>query len=83
MARYSYFITMRHSHNSTKKKKIPAKELLPPRTIKDYLSVTGKTIKRWETQYGWTVLKINARLVRYVKSEVEDSLGVLFPNEQN
>ena len=74
---------MRHSTHSTSGKKIPAEQLLPPRTIKDYLSVTGKTIKRWEIQYGWTVLKINARLVRYIKSEVEDSLGVLFPTEQN
>jgi hypothetical protein len=74
---------MRHSNNSTTQKKIPAKELLPPRTIKDYLSVTGKTIKRWEIQYGWTVLKINARLNRYVRSEVEDSLGVIFPTEQD
>ena len=74
---------MRHSSDSTIGKKIPAEQLLPPRTIKDYLSVTGKTIKRWEIQYGWTVLKINARLVRYIKSEVEDSLGVLFPTEQN
>ena len=60
-------------------KKISAKDLLPPRTIRDFLSVTGKTVKRWESKYGWTVLKLNDRFVRYVRSEVEDSLGVSFP----
>ena len=82
MARYHDFIIMRRNTNGTSKSKVPADDLLAPRTIRDYLSVTGKTINRWEAKYGWTVLKINARLVRYLKSEVEESLGVSFPTEQ-
>jgi uncharacterized protein YjcR len=51
-------------------------KVVSAKRIADALEVTPKTIKRWAKEYGWKVIRINSRLIRYHKSEVERSLGV-------
>ena len=38
--------------------------------------VSHRTIKRWEQKYNWQPIKINDRLLRYRKSQIEKSLGI-------
>ena len=51
---------------------------LSPRQIREKMDVSAGTVRRWAKQYGWERKEINARVIRYLASDVEDSLGVSF-----
>jgi uncharacterized protein YjcR len=57
-----------------------AKEIryLSPRKIRERMDVSAGTIRRWAKQYGWERKNINARVIRYLATDVEQSLGVSF-----
>jgi uncharacterized protein YjcR len=42
------------------------------------MDVSAGTVRRWAKQYGWERKEINARVIRYLASDVENSLGVSF-----
>ncbi len=69
---------MTQSHrNSVQAEDAPSiHDLVSSRFLEDAFDVTHRTIKRWETKYGWKAIRINDRLLRYRKSEVQESLGV-------
>jgi hypothetical protein len=51
-------------------------QVVSAKRIADALEVTPKTVKRWAKEYGWKVIRINSRLIRYRKSDVEITLGI-------
>lgn len=51
-------------------------DLVSSRFLQETLSITHKTVKRWQKKYGWKAFYINDRLLRFRKSEVQESLGV-------
>ena len=51
---------------------------LSPRIIREKMDVSPGTVRRWAKQYGWERKEINARVIRYLASDVEESLGVSF-----
>jgi hypothetical protein len=51
---------------------------LSPRLIREKMDVCAGTVRRWAKQYGWERKQINARVIRYLASDVENSLGVSF-----
>jgi len=51
---------------------------LSPRAIRDRMDVSAGTVRRWAKSYGWRKKKINARVIRYLATDVEKSLGVPF-----
>jgi transposase len=57
-----------------------AKEIryLSPRKIRERMDVSAGTVRRWAKQYGWERKNINARVIRYLATDVEQSLGVSF-----
>jgi uncharacterized protein YjcR len=57
-----------------------AKEIryLSPRKIREHMDVSAGTVRRWAKQYGWERKNINARVIRYLATDVEHSLGVEF-----
>jgi len=42
------------------------------------MDVSAGTVRRWAKSYGWRKKKINARVIRYLATDVEKSLGVPF-----
>ena len=57
-----------------------AKEIryLSPRIIKERMDVSSGTVRRWAKQFGWERKLVNARVIRYLANDVENSLGVTF-----
>lgn len=57
-----------------------AKEIryLSPRKIRERMDVSAGTVRRWAKQYEWERKNINARVIRYLATDVEQSLGVEF-----
>lgn len=53
-------------------------EYLSPRIIREKMDVSPGTVRKWAKQYGWARKSINARVIRYLKEDVENSLGVAF-----
>lgn len=53
-------------------------EYLSPRQIRERMDVSAGTVRRWAKQYGWDRRRINARVIRYLATDVEHSLGVSF-----
>lgn len=53
-------------------------EYLSPRQIRERMDVSAGTVRRWAKQYGWDRKQINARVIRYLAKDVENSLGVSF-----
>ena len=51
---------------------------LSPRVIRERMDVSAGTVRRWAKKYGWGRRNINARVIRYLASDVEKSLGVSF-----
>lgn len=62
-------------------KNIKAEDLIPPQIVAEFLDVTVKTVSRWEKKHNWTIVRLNERLKRLLKSEVEETLGVRFPEK--
>ena len=51
---------------------------LSPRAIRERMDVSAGTVRRWAKNYGWRRREINARVIRYMATDVEKSLGVSF-----
>ena len=61
--------------------KVPVEELITSRDSEDAFRVTYRTVKRWEEMYEWRGWKITPKTKRYHRTEVEQSLGVIFPRD--
>lgn len=53
-------------------------EYLSPRKIREKLDVCPGTVRRWAKHYGWKRKSLNARVIRYLREDVEKTLGVDF-----
>ncbi len=53
-------------------------EYLSPRIIREKMDVSAGTVRRWAKQQGWTRKEINSRVIRYLRKDVEKTLGVSF-----
>jgi uncharacterized protein YjcR len=53
-------------------------DYISPRQIRDKMDVSAGTVRRWAKLYGWERKVINSRVIRYMVTEVENSLGVKF-----
>ena len=51
-------------------------DLVSSRFLEEMFDVSHRTIKRWEKKFNWEPIRINDRLLRYRKSQIEESLGV-------
>jgi uncharacterized protein YjcR len=54
----------------------PPKKFVRNRYIQEKLGVSAKTVRRWAKQFEWETLNINSRVVRFLQSDVEKSVGV-------
>lgn len=61
-------------------KDIKIDNLISQKRIADLLDVTPRTVNRWEKRYNWTVIRLNQKFKRFVKSEVAESLGLEIPS---
>ena len=53
-------------------------EYISPRLIREPKDVSAGTVRRWAKQHEWGRKYINSRVIRYLRSDVENTLGVHF-----
>ena len=51
-------------------------EYISPRLIRETMDVSAGTVRRWAKQHEWARKYINSRVIRYLRSDVEKTLGV-------
>ena len=75
---FLYVPIMQSLHQiSNRNEKLPnIHDLVSAKYLEEIFQVTHRTIKRWEVKHGWEPVRINSKLLRYHKSEVEEALGV-------
>jgi uncharacterized protein YjcR len=62
--------------------KVPVDQLIGSKEIATAFQVAPRTVRRWSHQYGWQKFRLSHKVLRYLRSEVEDSLGVSFEKEE-
>ena len=63
-------------NNYIQKSPEPPEKFVRNRYIQEKLGVSAKTVRRWAKQFEWETLNINSRVVRFLQSDVEKSMGV-------
>ena len=53
-------------------------DYLSPRKIREKMDVSAGTVRRWAKQYEWSRKALNSRVIRYLREDVEKTLGVSF-----
>jgi transposase len=53
-------------------------DYLSPRKIREKMDVSAGTVRRWAKQYSWKKTALNSRVIRYLREDVEKTLGVTF-----
>ena len=51
-------------------------ELVTPKQIREAAQVGARTVRRWADRFDWRTVRLNQRVIRYSKSDVEATLGV-------
>ena len=72
----SFMVKIMTENNYLPKTHEPPKKFVRNRYIQEKLGVSAKTVRRWAKQFEWETLNINSRVVRFLQSDVEKSVGV-------
>jgi|GEM_PF-5373961 len=67
--------------NSTYDTLIPIDQLISSKEIQVAFNVKRGTVHRWAKSFNWKKLIFSHKVVRYLRKEVEESLGVSFNKE--
>ena len=60
---------------------IPVEDLISSKEIQAAFKVKRATVHRWAKSFNWTKLSFSHKVVRYLRKEVEESMGVSFNKE--
>lgn len=62
--------------------KVPVDQLIGSKEIATAFQVAPRTVRRWSVAYGWQKFRLSHKVLRYLRSEVEETLGVSFDKEE-
>jgi transposase len=60
--------------------KIPVEQLISSKDIESAFEVGRRTVRRWAKQYNWREYRFSHKVLRYLRNDVENSMGVSFAN---
>ena len=60
--------------------KIPVEQLISSKDIESAFEVGRRTVRRWAKQYNWKEYRFSHKVLRYLRNDVENSMGVSFAN---
>lgn len=63
------------------KPKIPIEQLIGSKEIQDAFDVRPRTVRRWAKCHGWKEYRFSHKTLRYLREEVENTMGVAFTKE--
>ncbi|MDC0157296.1 hypothetical protein OAK38_06020 [Verrucomicrobia bacterium] len=49
--------------------------LVTPKQIRETAKVSGRTVRRWAKQFDWRTHRVNDRVLRYNREDVEKTIG--------
>lgn len=61
--------------------RIPIDQLISSKEIQDAFEVRPRTVRRWSKAYGWREYRFSHKVLRYLREDVEESMGVSFTKE--
>ena len=64
--------------NNGDSNKVPVSQLISSKEIESAFRVGRRTVRKWAKQYEWKEFRFSHKVLRYLKHEVEDSMGVDF-----
>lgn len=60
--------------------KIPVEQLISSKEIESAFEVGRRTVRRWAKLYNWREYRFSHKVLRYLRNDVENSMGVSFAN---
>ena len=71
----------KNPHKNTIHPRIPIDQLISSKEIQDAFEVRPRTVRRWSKAYGWREHRFSHKVLRYLREDVEESMGVSFTKE--